>query len=113
MNLYVELLLVAVVVVYVVDLSGWTQTWLGWLSKFTTRRGYPPVKSLRPFSCSLCSVWWCCLLWCLVRKNFTLPSVAASAGLSFFSMTISQVLIFIRDAASELVARLTRWITKD
>lgn len=26
MNLYVELLLVAVIVVYVVDLSGWTQT---------------------------------------------------------------------------------------
>ena len=110
MSLYIELLLLAVVVVYVVDLSGWTDSWLKVLSRFTTRRGYPPVKSLRPFSCSLCSVWWCCLLWALIRKNFTLPVVAYSAALSFFSFTLEQFFIFLRELLTNAIAKLNKWL---
>lgn len=94
MNIYFELLLVAAVVSYVVALSGFTQTWLGWLSKLL--KG--PVRSLRPFSCSQCMTWWCCLAWCLFRGQLSLPLVAYSAGLAFFSMTLENFLIFLREA---------------
>ena len=88
MSIYVELFLVAFVTVYVVALSGFTDTWLGWLSRFTSRYGYGPVKELRPFSCPLCMTWWCCLAWCLIRHRLSLPAVAVSAGLSCFSITV-------------------------
>ena len=52
MSTYFELLLVAAIVVYIVDLSGFTQTWLGWLSKLL--KG--PVRQLRPFSCGQCMI---------------------------------------------------------
>lgn len=113
MSIYLELLLVAVVVVYVVSLSGWTDTWLGWLSKFTARHGYGPVRELKPFSCAQCMTWWCCLLWCLIRGRFSLPLVAYSAGLAFFSLTLENVSIFIRDGLLKLVALLERWTSKD
>lgn len=93
MSTYFELLLVAAIVVYIVDLSGFTQTWLGWLSKLL--KG--PVRQLRPFSCGQCMTWWCCLLWLLLRHQFTLPLVAYSAGLAFFSITVQNVLIFLRE----------------
>ena len=54
MSIYFDLLLVTAIVVYIVALSGFTQTWLGWLSKFTARYGYGPVHQLRPFSCPQC-----------------------------------------------------------
>lgn len=108
MRIYTELLLVSCVVVYVVDLSGWTSAWLGWLSRFTQRRGYPAVKELRPFSCSLCMVWWCCLVWAWLRGSLGLPTVAASAGLSFFSGTIREVFIFIQETLELAVSRLNR-----
>lgn len=110
MSIYLSLLLLACVVVYVVDLSGWTDTWLKALSRFTTRRGYPAVKELRPFSCSLCMVWWICLLYALLRKNFTLPVVAYIAGLSFLSITLRELFIFIRETLTNAIANLNKWL---
>ena len=93
MSTYFELLLVTAVVVYIVALSGFTSTWLGWLSKLL--KG--PVRQLRPFSCAQCMTWWCCLAWLLFRHQFTLPLVAYSAALAFFSITVENVLIFLRE----------------
>ena len=110
MSIYLSLLLLSCVVVYVVDLSGWTQTWLGWLSRFTTRHGYPPVKELRPFSCSLCMTWWICLLYAYLRNSFTLPVVAYIAGLSFLSITLRELFIFIRETLTNAIANLNKWL---
>lgn len=113
MNIYIELLLVTLVVIFIVDLSGWTDTWLGWLSKFTTKYGRGPVRELRPFSCSLCMTWWCCLAWLIIKGQFTLPLVAYSAGLATFSNTIQNLCISIREGMLELIALVNRWIAKD
>ena len=114
MSIYIELLLVSVVVVFIVGLSGFTQSWLGRLSKFTARHGYGPVRSLRPFSCPLCMVWWCCLLWAFLRGAFSLPVVAVSAGLAFFSITLENVLIFIREALMWCLRKLNeKWIERN
>ena len=110
MSIYLSLLLLSCVVVYVVDLSGWTQTWLGWLSRFTTRHGYPPVKELRPFSCSLCMTWWICLLYAYLRNSFTLPVVAYIAGLSFLSITLRELFIFIRETFTNAIAKFNQWL---
>ena len=110
MSIYLSLLLLACVVVYVVDLSGWTDAWLKALSRFTTRRGYPPVKSLRPFSCSKCMVWWCSIAWILIRGQFTLPVVAYIAGLSFLSITLRELFIFIRETLTNAIANLNKWL---
>ena len=102
MTLYSELLLVAAIVVYIVSLSGWTESWLGWLSKLL--KG--PVRQLRPFSCAQCMTWWCCLAWCLFRGQFTLPLVAYSAALAFFSITLENVLIFLREGLLFVLRKL-------
>lgn len=113
MSIYIELLLLAVVVVYIVGLSGWTATWLGWLSAFTKRYGFPPVRQLRPFSCPQCMVWWCSLAWIIYRGEFGLPLLAYSAGLSFFSITLENVCISIREGTLRVLDIINRWTTKD
>lgn len=113
MSIYLELPLLAVVVVYIVSLSGWTDTWLGWLSRFTARHGYGPVRSLRPFSCSQCMTWWCSLAWCLVRGQFTLPLVAYCALLAFNSLTLENLCISIREGLLKALRTFDEWIAKD
>lgn len=110
MSIYIQLLFVTLVVVYIVDLSGWTDTWLGWLSRFTTRHGYGPVKELRPFSCSLCMTWWVGLAWAWFQGSLTLPVVAYIAGLSFFSLTLYELLIFIREVLLIWIRTLNEWL---
>ena len=112
MSIYIELLLVAVIVVYIVALSGWTQTWIGWLSHFRARYGYSPVKSLRPFSCAQCMTWWCCLLWAVLRGKAGLPTIAASAGLAWLSLTIENIMIFIHEGLLWCIRRLQRFLDK-
>lgn len=113
MSIYLELPLLAVVVVYIVSLSGWTETWLGWLSRFTARHGYGPVRSLRPFSCSQCMTWWCCLAWCLVRGQFTLPLIAYCALLAFNSLTVENLCISIREGLLKVLRIFDEWIARD
>lgn len=113
MSIYIELLLVAIIVVYIVALSGWTETWLGWLSKFTARHGYGPVRELPPFSCSQCMTWWSCIAWALIQGELSLAVVAYSAALAFFSLTLENVCISIREGLLKILSQLTRWITKD
>lgn len=114
MSIYIELLLVTAVVVYIVALSGWTQAWLGWLSKFTAKHGYGQVRQLRPFSCSQCMTWWCCLLWALIRGRLSLPLVAYSGALAFFSITVENILIFIREGSLWCLHKLNSlWMQND
>lgn len=110
MTIYAELALLWAVVVFIVDLSGFTDFLLKRISRFTTRHGYPAVKSLRPITCSTCMTWWCCLLWALIRKDFTLPIVAYSAALSFFSFTLEQFFIFLRELLTNAIAKLNKWL---
>lgn len=110
MSIYLQLLLLAAVVVYIVDCSGFTDAWLGWLSRFTARYNLPPVRSLRPFSCSKCMTWWTGIAWALIQHQFTLPVLAYIAGLSLLSITLCELFIFIRETSTNVLAKLNRWL---
>ena len=113
MSIYIDLLLLAVVLVFIVDLSGWTDTLLDLASRFTARFGYGPVRSLRPFTCSLCAVWWGTLLYTWLTGNLSLPLVAYCAGLSYFSKTLAKLFIFIGEGLDLLIGRLLDLCTKE
>lgn len=107
MNAYIELLLLAFVVDYVVGLSGWSESLKGWLSRRLGRR----VAEFRPFTCSQCMTWWTGLTWAAVTGALSLPVIAYVAGLAFFSNTIEQLLIFIREAALTAIRKMyDRWL---
>lgn len=110
MSIYADLALLWAVIVFVVDLSGWTDTWLGWLSKFTARYGYPPVRSLRPFSCSLCMTWWAGIAYALAVGEFSLPVLAYVAGLSALSFTLRELFIFITETLTNAIAKFNKWL---
>ena len=110
MSIYAELALLWAIVVYIVDLSGWTDTWLGWLSRFTARFGYPTVKELKPFSCSTCMVWWCCIAWAWYAGQLSILILAYIAGLSFLSITLRELFIFIRETFTNSISKVNKWL---
>lgn len=102
MKAIVELILVAMITIYVVDLSGFTDTWLKFLSAYKGRK----ITELKPFSCSLCMVWWVCLAFLLMSAKLTLPLVAFSALLSFLSVPLGQILVLLREVILYIVNKL-------
>lgn len=105
MSIYLQLLLVAAVTIYIVDLSGFTQSWRSALARrmHINETNLRPVK---PFDCSLCMTWWVCLIYALIKKEFSLPVIAYSALLSFLSVPIGQAMIFIREWLSWITDKL-------
>lgn len=107
MSIYLQLLLLAVVVVYIVDLSGFTSSWRHALAR---RLGYADDTELRPlppFDCGKCATWWVCLIYTIAAGHLSLQTLAACALLSMLSDTIGAVMLFIHELLGYIVDKLT------
>ena len=94
MNIYIDLILVALVTIYIVDISGFTDTWrsaLAWILKIQALRPLPP------FDCGKCMTWWVCLIYPICTGDISLGTIAFAALLSHLSNPIGEGLIFIRE----------------
>ena len=102
MKAIIDIILVALVTIYIVDLSGFTETLLKVISAYKGRK----ITALKPFSCSLCMVWWVCLIYAVIVGNLTIPFVALIALLSLLSVPCGQLLILIREAFLKVINKL-------
>ena len=102
MKAIIDIILVALVTIYIVDLSGFTETLLKVISAYKGRK----ITELKPFSCSLCMVWWVCLIYAVIVGNLTIPVVALIALLSLLSVPCEQLLILIREAFLKVINKL-------
>lgn len=102
MKAIIDIILVALVTIYIVDLSGFTETLLKVISAYKVRK----ITELKPFSCSLCMVWWVCLIYAVIVGNLTIPVVALIALLSLLSVPLGQLLMLIRDAFLKVINKL-------
>ena len=94
MGIYIELLLVALVTIYVVDLSGVTESWR---SLVATKLHISRLRPLPPFDCGKCMTWWVCLIYPICTGDISLGTIAFAALLSHLSNPIGEGLIFIRE----------------
>lgn len=103
--IYAELAAVAAVTVYIVGVSGFTQSWRRALARLVHIRE-EHLRPLKPFDCPACMTWWCCLAWALARHGLTLWTVAAAAALSLLSIPMQDFLLFVREGLSSLIRKL-------
>ena len=107
MSIYLQLPILALIVVYCVDVSGFTE---GWRNLLARRLGLPDGDALRPlppFDCGKCATWWTCLLFALCTGHLSLLTIAEAAALSLLSDTISGLLLFIHEALGWLIDKVT------
>jgi len=102
--IYIDLLLLAGIVVFIVDLSGFTQSWKTLLARWFHAKA---IGSVKPFDCSLCMVWWTSIIYCLITHNLCLITLAYSALLSFLALPIGGTLIMAREALTFIINKLT------
>lgn len=103
MNVYLEMILVSATVVYIVDLSGFTESWRDALARWL-RVG--TIRPLPPFDCGQCMSWWVCLVYAVCVGEFSLGTVAWSAFLAFMSTVTSALLLLARDIFISVINKL-------
>ena len=106
MGKYIELLFVAAITIYIVDLSGFTESWRSALTRMLKAKDLKPI---RPFDCSLCMTWWVCIIYSICTGSLSLPVLAYIALLSFLSIPLGQLFIFIREGMTFLINKMMMW----
>lgn len=106
MKTYIDLLLITAITIYIVDLSGFTESWRSALTRMLKAKDLKPV---RPFDCSLCMTWWVCIIYAICTESFSLPILAYIALLSFLSLPLGQLFIFIREGMMFLLNKAMSW----
>ena len=95
-NIYIDLLLMSLTVIYIVDVSGFTQSWRSALARWLGR-SESALRPLPPFDCGKCAAWWGGVIYAIAAGCLTLPVLAWCALLSCLSITMQQGFIFIRE----------------
>ena len=103
MGIYVDMLLVALVTIYIVDISGFTESWRDALARMLQ---VSRLRQLPPFDCVKCMTWWVCLIYPVCTGDFSLGTVAFAALLSHLSIPIGESLIFVREWMNTIIDRL-------
>ena len=101
---YLNITLLAVVVVFVVDISGIVETLKEGIGKLLKIK----VGRLRPFDCALCMVWWSCLIYALCVGAFSIPMIAYISLLALLSLRIADTLRLISDIIGAIVERISK-----
>ena len=94
MSTITEMICLTVITVFVIDISGFTDTWKGWLGKWLGVK----VGRVRPFDCGLCSTFWTLTIWLLCTGQFSLAYWAFACVLAALSAQVGQFISLLRYA---------------
>ena len=106
--IYINLLIIGFLCVFVVDYSGFIDEMESLISRWLKS----PIKYRipKPFSCSLCLIWWIGLIYLLIVGQFTFPYVALVAGISALSPEILMVIYFIKGFISRIISSIEYYL---
>ena len=102
----IDLLIIQFLCVFVIDFSGAVDDLLTPLVKRIT--GARIGRLGKPFSCSLCMTFWAGLLYILLTGHFTLPYLAAVAGLAALTPVTLDIMNLVKDLASAFITFVYR-----
>ena len=101
---FLELLTINLALILVIDLSGFVPSFKRLISKWLTKDHISTDSyRLKPFDCSYCMTFWCCLLYLLVTHQFTCFTVLIALGLTHFTDVTRQLLLLMRDILIKLI----------
>lgn len=95
MNDCINILLIASVYVFGIDICGFWDTLSAMVKGWLTGGKFRTPFSLKPFSCSLCMTFWTGLVYLLIVGRFTLPMVAFVCLAAYLTPRIKDLLLAI------------------
>ena len=95
-------ILTALVAVYIVDVSGFTEAWRTGLSRLL---GVKHLRALPPFDCGTCMAFWSAIVWSICAGEFSFEAVAVAALCSLLALPAGQFMQLIKEWACTLIGR--------
>lgn len=102
--MYLEIFLVALILVYGIDILNFAEEMKIKLFKFVKGKNaiYRPY-SLRPLDCSLCLSFWVGILILIFNLKLTIINIAYVCLVSFFTPQYKDVLLTVQDMVQNII----------
>lgn len=97
-----NLLLIAIIIVNLIDLSGFIDELEKGLSKWLNIKAHIP----KPFSCSYCMTHWVGLIYLIASGNCTLMYYATLLVICFLTPQINDIEVWFKEAINRVMATL-------
>lgn len=95
----IDLLIIACVMVFILDLSGVVDE----LERILQKKWKRKVIIRKPWSCSLCMTWWLGLIYLFINKYLSIINIGLVAAFAFLTPLIKDILLSIRELLNRLV----------
>lgn len=101
-----DLLLISIIICFIIDISGIIENIEWYLGKWLGGKATIP----KPFSCSLCSIFWIGLLWIIFSGQFTLLNIVYVCLFAAFSEQITNMIIIIKQLIAKVQDTIQLWL---
>ena len=102
-----NLLLLQLIIVFIIDISGFVDTMKTKLAKLLTKGKFKSSDyRLRPFDCSLCAMFWTGLIFLLITHQFTLPYIAFVCLLSATTTITKDIYFTVVDVVIKILQKI-------
>ena len=103
MELFIHILLIAVIAVFIIDLSGAINNLVKPIVRKILHLSPNADIHLPLIGCSLCVTFWVGLIYLLTAEAFALPGIVAVCIVSFLTPVISDILILCKDILTKII----------
>ena len=101
----INLFILTCIIVFIIDLSGFVDEMVKRVYYKYIKVGdyHTLIPKLKPLSCATCLNFWVGTIYILATGTFTIPLFAYVCMLSFFSITIGDILVMIKDVINKII----------
>lgn len=101
----INLFILTCIIVFIIDLSGFVDEMVKRLYNKYIKVGdyHTLIPKLKPLTCATCLNFWVGTIYILATGTFTIPLFAYVCMLSFFSTTIGDILVMIKDILNKII----------
>lgn len=106
-----NLFLIAVIVVCIVDISGFVNSIKSVLNKVITNGKFSNSNySLKPFDCSLCMTFWIGLIYLIICNSISLLNIAILLLIAISTPIINDIIRLVQDLITKLIQVIEKHI---
>lgn len=103
----IDILLLAVIVVIIIDISGITDSIKSLIKRIVTKGMMSdPNYSLKPLDCSFCMTFWSGVVYMLITHSLSLWMTAYLLGICVLTPVIKDIFILIRETLLKIINKL-------
>ena len=103
----IDILLLAVIVVIIIDISGITDSIKSLIKRIVTKGMMSdPNYSLKPLDCSFCMTFWSGVVYMMITHSLSLWMTAYLLGICVLTPVIKDIFILIRETLLKIINKL-------